>query len=323
MLKDKVISSIQAIMKSQYGFEAFVVCRDKKDNSVRYLRKFILDDEKANGESFRDKVCQKVNSSIIYKFCNGETVYASAFDIANRQKNIYIVPQTLEYRPFAFLDDSIEEAFSVDLTNGAEGLVFCFKSVIEGKIQSLWAYQKFSNITIPNKKGGFLQTILDKCRNEKDAFVEFDKQLFIITDRIDILILNSEIITDNVGLLERSFGFEDFIRSSGMSAVEAIVTASLVDDDQKLKQYVGRTEKRYARKMMQIQQYPVIRMDKNSLFKKIKEVDRWKVVFTFDNNKIVINNYKDVDHLIDLLVERFTKSEISGQEYDTDVKKAI
>ena len=57
--------------------------------------------------------------------------------------------------------------------------------------------------------------------------------------------------------------------------------------------------------------------------KKIKEVDRWKVVFTFDNNKIVINNYKDVDHLIDLLVERFTKSEISGQEYDTDVKKAI
>lgn len=323
MLKDKVISSIQAIMKSQYGFEAYVVCRDKGDSSIRYLRKFILDDERIDGVSFRDKVCQKVISSIDYKFCNGEAVYASAFDIANRQKNIYVIPQTQDYRPFQFLDDSIEEAFSVDLTNEAEGLVFCFKSVIEGKIQSLWAYQNFSNITIPNRKGGFLQTFFDKCRNEKDAFVEFNKQLFIITDRIDILILNSDIITDNVGLLERSYGFEDFIRSSGMSAVEAIITANLVDNDKKLKEYVGRTEKRYARKMMQIQQYPVIRMDKGSLFEKLKEVNRWKNVFTFDNDRIVISNYKDVDNLIDLLVERFTKSEISGQEYDTDVKKAI
>ncbi|MDY2636832.1 MAG: DUF4868 domain-containing protein [Phascolarctobacterium sp.] len=323
MLKDEVISCIKSIMNSQFGFEAYVVCRDKEDNSVRYLRKFILDNEKIDGKSFRDKVCQKVISSITYKFCNDESIYASAFDIANRQKNMYVIPQTNEYRPFAFLDDSIEEAFSVDLTNKAEGIVFCFKCAIEGEIQSLWAYQNFSNFTIPNRKGGFLQTIFDKCRNEKDAFVEFKKQLFIITDRIDILILNGDIITDNIGLLERSYGFEEFIRSSGMSAVNAIVTAELVNDDQKLKKYVGRTEKRYARKMMQIQQYPVIRMDKDSLFKKLKEVDRWKDVFTFNDNKIVINNYKDVDNLIDLLVERFTKSEISGQEYDTDVKKAI
>ena len=39
------------------------------------------------------------------------------------------------------------------------------------------------------------------------------------------------------------------------------------------------------------------------------------------DGKIPIDTFKDVENLIDLLDERFTKSEITGQEYDTDVKK--
>ena len=47
----------------------------------------------------------------------------------------------------------------------------------------------------------------------------------------------------------------------------------------------------------------------------------WKDAFNFVNGKIEINTYKDVELLIDLFDERYTKSIITGAEYDTDVKK--
>ncbi len=51
-------------------------------------------------------------------------------------------------------------------------------------------------------------------------------------------------------------------------------------------------------------------------------MDRWKGKFKEPvDGKIPIDTFKDVENLIDLLDERFTKSEITGQEYDTDVKK--
>lgn len=37
--------------------------------------------------------------------------------------------------------------------------------------------------------------------------------------------------------------------------------------------------------------------------------------------KIPIENVKEIESMIDILIVRFTVSEVSGQEYDTEVKK--
>ena len=44
----------------------------------------------------------------------------------------------------------------------------------------------------------------------------------------------------------------------------------------------------------------------------------------FEENQeglIVINTYQQVEDLIDLLDERYTRSDVTNQEYDTDVKR--
>ena len=72
---------------------------------------------------------------------------------------------------------------------------------------------------------------------------------------------------------------------------------------------------------MRIKQYNVIKKTPEELINKIKTVPRWKNVFKVENEKIVLDTYEDVENLIDLFDERYTVSPVTGDEFDTDVKK--
>lgn len=52
-----------------------------------------------------------------------------------------------------------------------------------------------------------------------------------------------------------------------------------------------------------------------------KNVSRWQNVFIIADGKILLNAFKDVENLIDLFDERYTKSVITDDEFGTDVKK--
>ena len=55
---------------------------------------------------------------------------------------------------------------------------------------------------------------------------------------------------------------------------------------------------------------------------KINTVPRWQGKFDVDsqNGTIILNTYVQVESLIDLFDGRYTRSEVTGTEYDTDVK---
>lgn len=55
---------------------------------------------------------------------------------------------------------------------------------------------------------------------------------------------------------------------------------------------------------------------------KVTTLPRWKGKFRAPiNGAIPIDSVKEIEALFDLLAERFTVSPVSGQEYDTEVKK--
>lgn len=74
--------------------------------------------------------------------------------------------------------------------------------------------------------------------------------------------------------------------------------------------------------MMRIGNSRVFSLRAEDLLTKIRTVDRWKGKFNIDEttNQIVLETYAEVEHLIDLFDERFTRSDITDTEYDTDVK---
>lgn len=186
----------------------------------------------------------------------------------------------------------------------------------------MWAYQKIRPAAIPNKKKSYFQ--LRAKSGRPDIFEEMTDQMFMITKKIDLLILDNEIITQETSLIEKHFGFETFIRGRGMKIADKIENIHLVNNVNKIREYVKRPNKRYAKKMMQISNFPIIDVKKEELLKRIQIVPRWQGKFEISENGITLRTFADVENLIDLFTERYTKSLIiDDQEYDTDVKTVV
>lgn len=75
--------------------------------------------------------------------------------------------------------------------------------------------------------------------------------------------------------------------------------------------------------MMQIHKFSVATMKKESLLEKLQTVERWKNVFEIRGTQVYLRNFSDVENMIDLFTERYTKSEVTGEEYDTSVKDKV
>ena len=74
---------------------------------------------------------------------------------------------------------------------------------------------------------------------------------------------------------------------------------------------------------MRINTSKVFNLTQEQLIDKVNTLPRWQGKFKFNQktNQIVLNTYKEVESLIDLFDERYTRSEVTDTEYDTDVKK--
>ncbi len=66
---------------------------------------------------------------------------------------------------------------------------------------------------------------------------------------------------------------------------------------------------------------PVLKMEPEKLWENIHRSTRWNGRIREENGKIVLDTFIQVEHLIDLLDERYTRSDITGDEYDTYVKQ--
>lgn len=73
--------------------------------------------------------------------------------------------------------------------------------------------------------------------------------------------------------------------------------------------------------MMRISSSKVLDKTSQELINTIESLPRWNGKFNIQDNKIVLNTYKEVESLIDLLDETYTRSDVTGHEYKTEVKK--
>lgn len=139
------------------------------------------------------------------------------------------------------------------------------------------------------------------------------------------IVINDSIITDNIQMMERNFDFQVFIAEKARAVVASIAESGFFSNVNKLDEYLsrgGKRQKTYYKKMMRALNSPVLSLSIEELILKISTIERWHRKFKEPvNGKIPIDTFKEVESLIDLLDERYTKSEVTGQEYDTDVKK--
>lgn len=302
----------------QCGFEAYVVCK-----TAPRLRRVVLHDETPDDEgrvSFKKQIKNMLFEELNEKYLGPDVEYASAASVADRQQKMFVIPQVAGmYTPFAFLNEAAQDFSETDLQD-ATGLAFAIRK--QGV--TLWLYQHLWAILVPNKKK---VNLMARIMNFEDGVVfhEQKESLLTIAKKIDLIVLDNIVITSDISLMQKVFGFQDYIRMTAERVITTVTNRGIVSNPSKLSEYINRGSGKltYAKKIMRIADSKVFLLTPEQLIGRIESVDRWrgKFVFSADGNRIDLQTYVHVELLIDLLDERYTKSEITNTEYDTDVKR--
>ncbi|MCI1930422.1 MAG: DUF4868 domain-containing protein [Clostridia bacterium] len=307
-LKDYYDNSIQC------GLEAFVV---KKD-SPKLKRMSLSEDTNGQGKNFRTILKEMFFNILGEQYLSQEAEYADGRQLADNQHKYLIFEQGENFQPFTYFDDESEigEFILEDLTD-ASGLAFRLR---KGE-NTIWLYQHLWSIMVPNKKKTNIMARLMQFENQV-VFSEQNESLLTIAKKVDVLIMDNCLITSNIILLQKYFGFQDYIYQSAQQAVQSIVQKNLVVNTEKLTEYISRGKSKYAKKMMRIGSSKVLNLTQEQLIDKINSLARWRGKFNVnqDTNQITLNTYGEVESLIDLFDERYTRSDVTNTEYDTNVK---
>lgn len=299
---------------SQCGFEAFVVAK----NPPKLKRMSLAEKKNMDGKTFRDILKEMFFSVIRDTFLSQEAIYADGRLLADNQHKFLIFEQSESFSPFVFLnDDNQRGVFNEEDLSDVIGLAFRIRK----DSSSIWLYQHLWSIMVPNKKRTSIMARVLHIENGIE-FSELKDPLLTIAKKVDILIIDDCLVTNNISLLQKSFGFQDYIYQTARQAVHSILQTGIVANTEKLTDYITRGKPKYAKKMMRIGSSKVLSLSKEDLINKITTVPRWQGKFDVDpqNGTITLNTYIQVELLIDLFDERYTRSEITGTEYDTDVK---
>lgn len=299
---------------TQCGLEAYIV----RKNSPKLRRMSLAEEANEQGKSFRIVLKEMFFEILEQQFLAEECEYEDGSRLADNQNKYLIFEQGNEFQPFMYLSDSNEiENFTEEDLLDAIGLVFCIR---KGQ-KTLWLYQHLWSIMVPNKKKTNFMARLMRFENQV-VFSEQRESLLTIAKKIDILILDNHLITKNTTLLQKNFGFQDYIYQSAQQTVQCIATKNLVENVDKLSEYISRGKPKYAKKMMRISTSRVLDLTHEQLINKVTTLPRWQGKFNINQNtnQIVLNTYGEVETLIDLFDERYTRSDVTDTEYDTDVK---
>ena len=299
---------------AQCGLEAFVVIKDTPK-----LKRMSLSEEKnEQGKNFRTVLKEMFLEILEEQFLSQESEYADGSRLADNQHKNLFFEQGGNFQPFDYLSDINEITdFTFEDLADASGLMFCLR---RGE-DTLWMYQHLWSIMIPNKKKTNFMARLMQFENQV-VFSEQRDRLLTIAKKIDILIIDNYLITSNIKLLEKSFGFQDYIYQSAEQTVQRIAQKNLVENIEKLTEYIKRGKPKYAKKVMRIETSTVLDLTQEQLMVKVNTLPRWKDKFSInkETNQIVLKTYIEVESLIDLFDERYTRSDVTDTEYDTDVK---
>ena len=311
MDKAEIVNKLKPLVErpDRCGFEAFLVTRNEPK-----LRK--LDLSIAN---LHLHLKRNITAVIQERYLDEDAIYTKVDNIADNQVKFYIIEQNDEYKPLDVnaweKDEFIEEQL-----NEFMGFFFNFRY---GQ-QDIWCYQNRRSNTVINRKKSSLFARLKRFEDGW-KFEEQNERIVNFAHAIDILILDGNLITSDIGLLERSFDFQVFIRQKAKEAAEKVAATNLFSGMDKLNDYLSsdaKSHKTYRKKMMTVLDSPVLEMTSDVLIEKLTTLPRWKGKFRAPvDGTIPIGSIKEIEAMIDLLSERFTVSPVSGQEYDTEVKK--
>lgn len=139
----------------------------------------------------------------------------------------------------------------------------------------------------------------------------------------DVIIFSSSVVTAKMDLMQRFFGFEQYIRAGAQKTIEIIRDLDIVDSLEKFVAFENKSKLTNAKKLLKAKNSPVLQMKKNDLLENLKKHSRYKTMFKFEEDHIVISSQKEAAAFIKMLNDDIVRSELTGKEYDSSSKMLL
>lgn len=308
MTKEEIQASIRAIMFSEVvcGIEIFACLHDEKGYLIKKIN--------ATDRLLYSTKC-KVSNTISCTYLADDAEFDTSENIADNKKGFYEISLTDSYKPFAFLEGTEKhtEHYSGSDRNKLSG--FLFK--INLNDDYFWIYQHLYSVSRINRSKNVLALLV------KDTYDEIDSDIVQIDSRADVIIFSSSVVTSKTELMQRYFGFERYVRTEAQKTIEIIRNLDIVTGLEKFAALESKSKLTNAKKLLKAKNSPVLRMEKNDLLQKLKEHTRYKSMFKFDEDHIVIASQKDAAAFIKMVNDDIVRSELTGQEYDSSSKSLL
>lgn len=219
------------------------------------------------------------------------------------------------YRPFTFLDDAEKrtEYYSESDRNKLSG--FLFRINLNDKY--FWVYQHIYSVSRIDRSKNVIALFVG------DTYDEIDSDIVQIDSRADVIIFSSSVVTAKMDLMQRFFGFEQYIRAGAQKTIEIIRDLDIVDSLEKFVAFENKSKLTNAKKLLKAKNSPVLQMKKNDLLENLKKHSRYKTMFKFEEDHIVISSQKEAAAFIKMLNDDIVRSELTGKEYDSSSKMLL
>ena len=238
------------------------------------------------------------------------------YDLTHGIPKILLTASLIEnYRPFIFLDDAEKrtEYYSESDRNKLSG--FLFRINLNDKY--FWVYQHIYSVSRIDRSKNVIALFVG------DTYDEIDSDIVQIDSRADVIIFSSSVVTAKMDLMQRFFGFEQYIRAGAQKTIEIIRDLDIVDSLEKFVAFENKSKLTNAKKLLKAKNSPVLQMKKNDLLENLKKHSRYKTMFKFEEDHIVISSQKEAAAFIKMLNDDIVRSELTGKEYDSSSKMLL
>lgn len=305
---EEIKNKIQNIMFSEieYGLTVFSCIKDEENIA---LKKFLIND------NLRNQLKCMIKVVVETQFVSDSFELDTIDNIADNRKVFYEIPQNKNFQPFESINryQDVTDVYSEKEQDSLIGLLFR----INLNDNEVWFYQHIYPVRMIKRSKSIYAMFSD------DTYVPLNRDILQIDSRIDFLIIGNYIITSNINLLQKCFGFDEYIRNEAKKTISIIDELDIVSDMSKVFAFESKEQLTNAKKLLKAQNSPVLKMEKKKLISRLKKHPRYKEKFHFENNKIAINSQKEVNEFIKMLNDDIVRSELTNSEYDSLNKKIL
>lgn len=308
MTKNEMQQLINSIMFSEveFGIQMFVYLRNNGEDTIKRFRAT---------DKLLKSIKLKITDTVRERYIHSDVEYDSAENIADNRKSLYEIIQDSNYEPFSSLNqvDDCNIYYSEEDNKMLMGFLFR----INLNDDFFWIYQHVYSFLHIEKSNHVLAIIV------KDAYDELKHNIVNISSKVDIIIIGNSIITSEINLIQRFFGFEHYVRTEAQNTIDIISSKDIVNGLEKFTKLKDKKQLTDAKKLLKAKNSRVLMMEKEILFERLRNHSRYRTIFKIENDHIIISSQKDACAFIKMLNDDIVRSELTGIEYDSSSKTAL